>query len=234
MADNLRAAPYMAPAERLDIAPAAAARSGPALSATSDAPQIERPAPTSSVAPPDDALGKGLARIDQALARGDQPGLAAAVRDVGAEWTSQIDRADKAAPGVAKIIHNPLLQISPQMAEAMLRSGAGVEVARHLGENPKVASQIARLGASAQAVEIGKLAAAVRSAPASRGEDDSESTEDYVRRRSVVLAEQRRLHGTVKTTDAPRQAAPARPRREESMESYLVRRQAELATRRIW
>jgi hypothetical protein len=122
------------------------------------------------------------------------------------------------------------------MGAALLGSGSAVPVARYLGENPTEAARIAKLAPSLQSVEIGKLAATIGRFAGAKRDEDAEDNDTYLRRRSAEIAEARRPHGSTRSTKAetPRQATPARPRREESMESYLVRRQAELGSKRIW
>jgi hypothetical protein len=81
------------------------------------------------------------------------------------------DREEMLAAGKAKyadfdhVVRNNDVPITEVMVHAMLALNDGHEVAYHLGKNPAEAARIARLPASSQAREIGKLAKSV-AAPA--------------------------------------------------------------------
>src|SRR5580700_6813489 len=122
MTDTLRAASYLAPVEKLDINLSQPARTGPALSSTSDSPVIEQPPPAPVPVAPD-KLSDGLARLDRATAVGDQQAAAAAVREIGTQWEAQLA---KAGPEVRATINNPSLQITHAMGAALLGSGSAV------------------------------------------------------------------------------------------------------------
>jgi hypothetical protein len=64
-------------------------------------------------------------------------------------------------PDYAEVTGNPTLQITPAMAEAIVDSEHGPEVAYHLGKNPAEAARIARLNPPAQIRAIGNIEAAV-------------------------------------------------------------------------
>ncbi len=55
------------------------------------------------------------------------------------------------------VAKNPSLPITNEMAEVILESDAGPELAYHLGKNPAEAARIARLNPRLQAAELGKL-----------------------------------------------------------------------------
>lgn len=57
------------------------------------------------------------------------------------------------------VAKNPSLPVTSEMAEVILESEAGPELAYHLGKNPAEAARIARLNPRLQAAELGKLEA---------------------------------------------------------------------------
>jgi hypothetical protein len=67
-------------------------------------------------------------------------------------------------PDFAEVAGNPSLPITPAMAEAIMDSDHGPEVAYHLGKNPNEAARIARLNPVSQARELGRIEAIVSSA----------------------------------------------------------------------
>lgn len=64
-----------------------------------------------------------------------------------------------------QVVSNPKLPITEFMADAILVSDIGPEIAYHLGKNAKEADRIARLPPIAQAKEIGKLEAQLLADP---------------------------------------------------------------------
>lgn len=73
-------------------------------------------------------------------------------------------RAEVAAtkyPDYHTVVGNPALPITPAMAEAIMDSDYGPEVAYHLGKNPNEAARIANLNPVSQARELGRLEALV-------------------------------------------------------------------------
>lgn len=64
-----------------------------------------------------------------------------------------------------QVVSNPRLPITDFMADAILVSDIGPEIAYHLGKNAKEADRIARLPPIAQAKEIGKLEAKLLADP---------------------------------------------------------------------
>lgn len=67
-------------------------------------------------------------------------------------------------PDYSQVTQNPNLAITPAMAETILDSDYGPDIAYHLGKNPTEAARIASLNPVSQARELGKLEALV-SAP---------------------------------------------------------------------
>lgn len=61
------------------------------------------------------------------------------------------------------VAKNPSLPITGEMAEVILESEAGPQLAYHLGKNPAEAARIARLNPRLQAAELGKLEARLSS-----------------------------------------------------------------------
>jgi hypothetical protein len=68
-------------------------------------------------------------------------------------------------PDFDSVVRDPNLPITPIMAEVIRESDLGPEVAYHLGTNHSEAQRIAALSPARQAVEIGKIEAALTKAP---------------------------------------------------------------------
>ena len=64
-----------------------------------------------------------------------------------------------------QVAYNPNLAVTDIMAQTIQASDIGPEIIYHLGSNPKEAARIAKLQPFLQAKEIGKLEAALTSAP---------------------------------------------------------------------
>lgn len=64
------------------------------------------------------------------------------------------------------VVSNPDLRISKDMAEVIVRSELGPELAYHLGKNPNEAARIFNLDKTLQAKELGKLEAKLEAKPA--------------------------------------------------------------------
>lgn len=62
-------------------------------------------------------------------------------------------------PDYDAVAHNPNVPISDTMAQVILKSENGPEIAYHLGKNPQEAARIARLPALDQAAELGAIKA---------------------------------------------------------------------------
>lgn len=67
-------------------------------------------------------------------------------------------------PDYAQVAQNPNLAITPAMAETIMDSDYGPDIAYHLGKNPLEAARISQLNPPSQARELGKIEALV-SAP---------------------------------------------------------------------
>lgn len=76
-------------------------------------------------------------------------------------YTKQTEQARKAYEDFDDVVQDPDLPISQAMAEAIMRSSNGADVAYYLGKNPDQAARIASLDPFSAAVEIGRIAATV-------------------------------------------------------------------------
>jgi len=76
-------------------------------------------------------------------------------------YTKQTEQARQAYDDFDDVVQDPDLPISQAMAEAIMRSNNGADVAYYLGKNPDQAARIASLDPFSAAVEIGRIAATV-------------------------------------------------------------------------
>lgn len=76
-------------------------------------------------------------------------------------YTKQTEQARQAYEDFDDVVQDPDLPISQAMAEAIMRSSNGADVAYYLGKNPDQAARIASLDPFSAAVEIGRIAATV-------------------------------------------------------------------------
>lgn len=76
-------------------------------------------------------------------------------------FTKQMDDARSAYDDFDDVVDNPDLPISQAMAEAIMRTKGGADVAYYLGKNPAEAVRLANLDPFSAAVEIGRIAATV-------------------------------------------------------------------------
>ena len=76
-------------------------------------------------------------------------------------YTKQTEQARQAYSDFDDVVQDPDLPISQAMAEAIMRSSNGADVAYYLGKNPDQAARIASLDPFSAAVEIGRIAATV-------------------------------------------------------------------------
>lgn len=76
-------------------------------------------------------------------------------------YTKQTEQARQAYEDFDDVVQDPDLPISQAMAEAIMRSTNGADVAYYLGKNPDQAARIASLDPFSAAVEIGRIAATV-------------------------------------------------------------------------
>lgn len=124
-------------------------------------------------------------------------------------WAKSRTTALEQYPDYEEIAESPELHITPAMAFAIveenLDSGAGYEIAYHLGKHPEEASKIAALPIQQQPLAIGRLAERLAAKPArvskapdppkplgsrSRATEKSpndESMEEYAKRRNAEL-----------------------------------------------
>lgn len=76
-------------------------------------------------------------------------------------FTKAMDDARTAYDDFDDVVDNPDVPISQGMAEAIMRSKNGADVAYYLGKNPDEAVRLANLDPFSAAVEIGRLAATI-------------------------------------------------------------------------
>ena len=76
-------------------------------------------------------------------------------------YTKQTEQARHAYSDFDDVVQDPDLPISQAMAEAIMRSANGADVAYYLGKNPAEAARLANLDPFSAAVEIGRIAATV-------------------------------------------------------------------------
>ena len=76
-------------------------------------------------------------------------------------YTKQTEQARQAYGDFDDVVQDPDLPISQAMAEAIMRSTNGADVAYYLGKNPDQAARIASLDPFSAAVEIGRIAATI-------------------------------------------------------------------------
>lgn len=76
-------------------------------------------------------------------------------------FTKQMDDARAAYDDFDDVVDNPYLPISQAMAEAIMRTKGGADVAYYLGKNHAEAVRLANLDPFSAAVEIGRIAATV-------------------------------------------------------------------------
>lgn len=76
-------------------------------------------------------------------------------------YAKQTEQARNAYEDFDDVVENPDLPITQAMAEAIMRSQNGADVAYYLGKNPAEAARLANLDPFSAAVEIGRIAATV-------------------------------------------------------------------------
>lgn len=79
-------------------------------------------------------------------------------------YQARVEIAAAKYPDFHSVAGNPNLPITPAMAEAIMDSEHGPEVAYHLGKNPAEAARIANLNPVSQARELGRIEALVSQA----------------------------------------------------------------------
>jgi hypothetical protein len=72
-------------------------------------------------------------------------------------YGERVAKIREAKPDYDSVTTNPDLAITPAMAEVIMESDVGPEVAYHLGTNPAEAARIASLSEKLQAKELGRL-----------------------------------------------------------------------------
>lgn len=76
-------------------------------------------------------------------------------------YAKQTEQARQSYEDFDDVVENPDLPITQAMAEAIMRSQNGADVAYYLGKNPTEAARLANLDPFSAAVEIGRIAATV-------------------------------------------------------------------------
>jgi hypothetical protein len=140
--------------------------------------------------------------LEQAAAKANDE-FASAVQ---AGWNKRRAAAIAAQSDWEEVVERDDLPISTIMADCVLRTPNGADVAYYLGQNDQEAHRIAKLPPAAQLVEMGKLSARVAAsppvAPAPRAPQQrarqsqparrEENMSEYAARRTRELREQRR------------------------------------------
>lgn len=106
----------------------------------------------------DQIAEKTYSRSQEAQIKNDRQ----AVQELAQEaYSARAEVAAAKYPDYAAVVGNPSLPITPAMAEAIMDSDCGPEVAYHLGKNPNEAARIANLNPVSQARELGRIEALV-------------------------------------------------------------------------
>lgn len=80
-------------------------------------------------------------------------------------WEKRQEEFIKSKPDYReKVLENPSLAVTNEMAQVIAESDLGPEIAYYLGENEEKAAEIARLSPTRQAVEIGRIEARLEAA----------------------------------------------------------------------
>ena len=112
--------------------------------ATQEAEDAQRKAEAKRAA---DEQAKAQAAIDKANAEAHKA------------WMKQRDAAMEEFPDYVEVAEDAAVQITPQMAQAIMAAENGTRIAYHLGKNPALADKISKLPPGRQVMEIGKLEA---------------------------------------------------------------------------
>lgn len=78
-------------------------------------------------------------------------------KSIAETFQLRVDAAKDLYSDYEVVAQNPALPITDDMAEVIMDSEQGPDIAYHLGKNPQEALRIAKLSKTRQAVEIGKL-----------------------------------------------------------------------------
>lgn len=85
-----------------------------------------------------------------------------AARELAHEaYQARVEVAATKYPDYAQVTGNPNLPITPAMAEVIMDSDHGPDLAYHLGKNPSEAAKIAQLNPASQAAALGRLEAQI-------------------------------------------------------------------------
>ncbi|MGI9485403.1 MAG: hypothetical protein ACR2RF_05885 [Geminicoccaceae bacterium] len=119
-------------------------------------------------------------------------------------WEGKETKASEKYADYAEVVHDPDLQISTDMANALMEMPNGTDVAYHLGSHPDESARIAQLTPTGQLIELGRISAEVRrpkpkttaapppvktvkagSAPAGLTPENARSMDDFIKARKA-------------------------------------------------
>lgn len=105
------------------------------------------------------------AQVQEQEIRNQQTAAERHMAELQAEYQERVEAAVERYDDFEEVTSNPNLRISPVMAEAIVASDVGPDVAYYLGVNPKEAERISKLPPFLQVKEIGRLEAKVMAEP---------------------------------------------------------------------
>ena len=106
----------------------------------------------------DQIAEKTYGRSQEAQLKNDREAAQELAREA---YQARVEAAAVKYPDFHSVAGNPNLAITPAMAEAIMDSDYGPEVAYHLGKNPNEATRISNLNPVSQARELGRIEALV-------------------------------------------------------------------------
>jgi len=77
-------------------------------------------------------------------------------------WNERETKAREKHPDYEEVVRDPELQISNEMAQAIMEMTDGTDVAYHLGTHPDESARIASLSPVGQSIELGRISAALK------------------------------------------------------------------------
>ena len=162
--------------------------------------------------------------VKEALAeeakKAEQREVEAKAKAAQESYVARVNKAIEKYPDYKAVAESPDVQVSMPMAQAIITSDHGPEIAYHLGKNPAEAARIAALPPVQQLVEIGLIVAKL-TAPAPKADSQPPQPKPSVSAAPKPIKPLESKGEThVKTPD------------EETMEEYAARRKRELAAER--
>lgn len=101
-------------------------------------------------------------KVDQKLAKTSSE---TATRTEGmvrqANWSSKMEAAQSLLPDFATVVGSSEVPVSPHVAEALMDSDRGPELAYHMAQHPEVADRLNKLSPVKAAIELGRLETAL-------------------------------------------------------------------------